>query len=80
MMRRWDTLISVYPIPSEQHVVMSLHVRHEEGRRHGFALNRFLFADYSFCLRRITCKMAKAKICTFQITFNMAELLEQRQQ
>jgi hypothetical protein len=77
MNTRWDTLIGVYPILSEQHVVTSLHIHHKEGHKHNFAPNHYLFADYSFCLRRITC--AKAKICTFKITFNVAELLEQQQ-
>jgi hypothetical protein len=39
MKSRWDTLVSVYSISSEQHVVMSLHVHHEKGRRHNFAPN-----------------------------------------
>jgi hypothetical protein len=39
MNNRWDTLVSMYPIPSKQHVVTSLHIHHEEGRRYGFAPN-----------------------------------------
>jgi hypothetical protein len=77
MKSRRDTFIGVYPIPFEQHIVTSLHVHYEEGRRHSFAPNRYLFVDYSFCLHRIPCKTAKAKICTFKITFDMVKLLEQ---
>jgi hypothetical protein len=39
MKSRQDTLVSVYPILSEQHVVTSLHVHDEEGRTHSFAPN-----------------------------------------
>jgi hypothetical protein len=40
MESRRDTLIGVYPISSEKHIIASLDVHHEEGRRHGFAPNR----------------------------------------
>jgi hypothetical protein len=66
----------MYPIPSEKHVVTHLHVHHKIGHRHGFAPNCYLFADYSFCLRRATCKTAKVKICKFKITLDVADLLE----
>jgi hypothetical protein len=39
MKSRWDTLVGMYPMSPEQHVVTSLDVHHEECRRHGFAPN-----------------------------------------
>jgi hypothetical protein len=40
MKSRRGTLIGMYPISPEQHIVASLDVHHEEGHRHGFAPNR----------------------------------------